>query len=331
MNRERLLPLSAIVLVAGYVLYHIWSGWGLITVHADGKPLSEIIHSIEKQAGIVMKTNMDVTTTVAMHVDKVPLSEALETLGAITDSRCRLTYVLSADKASALTALDAMNTPNPLEGWKRFDVPLMGQNARGEMVSFTDPRDDVWNVKAPSEQTLQGYLLAASTSVSAAFLCPESYNPPLSKGPPSGPIEKSISTLAKAANAHLSEVFMLTGRPPGMPPGDEEEFERPRGAGRPNPLQIRERRLAEIEKMPPSQREPAMRELEEMQQLFIGMATMSEEERRAKREELFNRPDIQDRVLEARMAREERQTPDQRQKRYQKYVERKRAAKEDGK
>ena len=57
MDRPRLLILTAITLILGVSVYSIWTNWGLITVHADGQPISEVIRSINKQAGIQLRAD----------------------------------------------------------------------------------------------------------------------------------------------------------------------------------------------------------------------------------------------------------------------------------
>src|ERR1043166_8954762 len=78
MNRQKIIISATILLVVFSIVYWVWSNWGLITVDVNGKPLSEVIRSIEKQGHIVLKTNMDAAKPVSMHVFKVPLTEALE-------------------------------------------------------------------------------------------------------------------------------------------------------------------------------------------------------------------------------------------------------------
>src|SRR5688500_2583246 len=100
MDRPRLLLFSAAGFLLFGVCYWVWSGWGLITVHADGTSLAEVIRGIEKQGGITLKTNMDPAQPVTLHVHKVPLTDARESLSAVTDSRWRLAYVFGADQGT---------------------------------------------------------------------------------------------------------------------------------------------------------------------------------------------------------------------------------------
>jgi hypothetical protein len=331
MNRQRIL-ISAVILLAVIVTAKwIISGWGLITVHADNQPLSSIIRSIEKQGGIVIHTNMDAAKQTSMHVDKVPLAEAIEVLSAVSDGRARLAYIMAADAATVETGIAAWKTASRPEGWKVVEVPTMGRRgAGGDDAPLTDPRRDVWKVKEPAEKTLQAYMENAATHVSAAFACPEGFNPAVSKSISDGEIRKAAPALASAANAKFKEVFFLTGRPPGAPEGDDEDGP-PRGGGgggAPNFALVRERRLNDIAKLPPSQQAAAKAEFDEMEKVFAEVRDLPREERRAKMEEIFNRPDMMDKMDDRRTARDELRTPEQRMKRYQKYVQRKREAKQ---
>ncbi len=330
MNRERLLPFGALLLALIVVIKWAISGWGLITVHADGRSLSEVIRSIEKQAGITIRTNMEPSTPTTMHVDKVPLAEALEVLSAVSDSRCRLAYVLASDAATVDAGIAAWTSGPRPEGWKVLEVPLMGRGGNGGAdATPLDLRKDVWTVESPAEKTLQGYLQNAAVHVSAAFACPETFNPAVNKAPSSGEIRKAIPALASSAGAKVKEIFFLQGRPPGATEVDEEDGP-PRGGGggggRPDFDLVRQRRMNEIAKLPASQQASAKAEMEEMEKVFADVRGLPQEERRAKMQEIFNRPEMMDRMDDRRLARDELRTPEQRQKRYQKYVDRKREA-----
>ncbi len=124
MNRSRWLVLAVAFLFVANLVWHIYARWGLITVHANPLPLSEVIRSIERQAGIALRTNLEVTTPVNMNVNRVPLSEALETLATVTDSNWRLTYVLAPNRADLTTAVGTLTAGQKVEGWKTLYVPL---------------------------------------------------------------------------------------------------------------------------------------------------------------------------------------------------------------
>jgi hypothetical protein len=311
-------------------------------VDVKDKPLAEVIRSIEKQGDIDLKTNMDTTRTVTMSVKRVPLTEALETLAERMDSRWRVGYFFGPDTGTVKGALESIAGGKRPEGWKNFDVRLFGRpGGLDDSAVPMDPRYDVWNVTAPEEKTLHAFLQAAATGVSASFACPEAFNPPVGKTPPSGAIRKAAPKLAQAAGAQFQEVFLLMGRPAGVAEADgdrEGEFEpggpprRPpanadRGRG-PDFSLMRARQLAEIEKLPASEQPAARAEFEEREKFFTAMRDLPAEERRGKMEEFFNRPEIQDKMDERRIRSEERKSPEQRLQRYEKYVQKKQQAKQ---
>ena len=339
MNRQKILIAATISLVVFAIVYWVWSGWGLITVEVTAKPLAEVIRSIEKQGGIVLKTNMDTAKPVTMNVHRVPLTEALETLASRTDARWRLGYLFGPDAATLKTATDAIASGKRPEGWKNFDVPLFGRpGSLGDEVVAMDPRRDRWDVQEPAEKTLQGFMQKAATGVSASFTCPESFNPAVAKTPSSGEIRKSAPQLAKAAGAKVEEVFLLMGRPQGVAEADSDRDDdggpggSPRGRGGPprgggSFTLMRDRQLAEIAKLPASEQPAAKAEFDERDKLFASVRELPEAERRAKLEEIFNSPDMQDRMADRKMKSDERKSPDQRLAKYQSYVARKQAAK----
>ncbi len=76
-----------VLILTGEVVNYFWSRWGLVTVHAKGQSLSQVIRSIEKQGHVTIRTNMDGTKPVDMWVTQVSLAEAMEKLSVVTDSR----------------------------------------------------------------------------------------------------------------------------------------------------------------------------------------------------------------------------------------------------
>lgn len=341
MNRQKALLGATLLFAVCAITYWIWSGWGLVTVDVESKPLAEVIRSIEKQAGIVLKTNMDATKPVTMHVQKVPVTEALETLGAVTESRWRLAYFFAADATTVKGALETIASGKRPEGWKQYEVPLMGRPGSENEVVPMDPRHDRWIVKEPAEKTLQAFMKAAAAGVSASFTCPEQYNPAVAKAPSTGEIRKLAPQLAKTAGASWQEVFLLTGRPAGSPETADSGRDRdddfgfggggpPRGIrgdrdrdgkrGGPDFSLMKERQLAEIAKLPASEQATAKAEMEEREKMFASLKDLSDEERRAKLAEYMNKPEVQDRMADRQAKGNERKTPDQRLQKYQKYV-----------
>lgn len=336
MNRNLWLILTLVVLVLGNVVWRIWSNWGLITVKVDGKPLSEVIRSIEKQGGVTIKTNLDGAKPVTMAVEKVELAEALETLAVVTDSRWRLTYVIGPDKGTIASALATISGGQRLEGWRTHYVPMFGLNQ--DTAVLPDPRRDLWDVQAPKEATLQSYLEQASRNVSASFMVPQTYNPAVTKAPGAGAIRKSLPKLVSRASGKYEEIFYLQGERRDRAEGDGRERRGNdddgtrfagnfgdgggRGGGF-NREAMEERMKNEIKKLPPAERAAAEAEQEERRKFFEEMRTLPPEQRAAKMEEFMEDPKNQERMDKAMAARDARQSPQQRMQRGQRYRERK--------
>lgn len=336
MARLRLLLPILLVLALANVAWMTYSRWGLVTVNADGRPLSEVIRSIEKQAGITLRTNLDPTLPVQMHVQRVPLTEALETLSTVTDSRWRLSYFMAPNKAEIASALGSVAAGQRPEGWKIAYLPVFGTPGAEIEDLPPDPRTDPWDVKAPAERTFQAYAEDAARHVSASFSFPETWNPAVTKTLKPGPISKLAPQLASAAGGKVEEVFLLQKSQRRGP--DDEEGERPartdrgerRSDGPPgnfNREAMEQRMEAEIAKLPTEKQAAARKEMDERRAFFTSLRDLPEAERRSKMEDFFSRPEIQERMEERDAQRDARRTPEQRVERYKKYVERKTAQK----
>jgi hypothetical protein len=343
MNRIRWFILTILVLAAANVGTRWWKGRGLITIHCEDWPASKVVREIEKQSGVTIKTNLTDETKVRMHLDKVPLTEALETFAVVADGRWRLTYVFGSGMGEIQNGINGMLAGERPEGWKRlyFPMRMMGEEETGPEP---DPRIDVWQVKAPEKNDFQSYAQQAANSVSAAFVFPETWNPTVTKQPASGPIKKSAPALAKASNGRVMEVFLVQKNDRDDGPrtaGDDRDRERGsgrfgfnRGEGNNDDEAERERRRrmmaerlqAEIDKLPADKRAAAQERFAERRKFFEGLRDLPEAERRAKIEEFMSSPANQERMEARESERNARMTPDQRVDRSRSYVERKQSA-----
>ena len=348
MKLTRLLALLAILVVAN-VAWRIYANWGLITVHADGTPIASVLRSIEKQAGITLKTNLAEDITVSMHVEKVPLLHALEVLAAHTESSWNVSYFAAPDKQSITAALTSMTKDQSPEGWKRFSMfGGRGGGMRGfgdgDDKGATDPREDHWKAKAPADNTLHAYFEQAALMTSAQFWAPESWNPGVAKLPKEGELQDVVPKLAKSAGGICEEVFLLRARPQNreIAAGGEERttgggdrVRRTRSGPESNGPQsetirqaMEERARAQIEKLPADKRAAALAELEERKRFWEEMSKLSPEERRARMqermEEAMNNTDAAARMENGSAKRSAMQSAEQRAERYRDYLNRKR-------
>ncbi len=335
MNRQLLLVLAVVVLLVGNVAYRIWTNWGLITVHVTDAPLPMVIKSIEKQGGISIRTNLEADKTVTMHVDKVPLSYALDVLANVADARVELAYFLAPTKPPIDALLTAMAAGEKPEGWQRFHIPLPpgGLPGAGDEGS-SDPRLDRWEVKPAPEGTLQSYLEQAAKNVSARLEAPTDWNPAVASAPKSGEIQDVMPRLAKAAGGAVEQVFFLTGRrrdavaqtsengPPepirrmlGMAGGGQDD-----AAAEKMLRAIGDRMQAAIDQMPADKKAKAQAEFDEGKKFFEGMKDLTPEQRRAKMEERMQDPATQEKFFNGMAKRDAMKTPQQRTDRYRDYI-----------
>ena len=325
MNRVVMLLGGLVLLALANFGYYLWRGWGVITVHAEDRPVAEVVRAIEKQGHIKIRSQIDPATQVRMHLDRVSLQEALESLAAVTDARWRLTYLLG--EAPALSAaLGTLGSGQKLAGWKFYYYPLPAMPGE-DTLPLEDPRRDRWEVEPVSDGKLSGYLDGGARKVSATFGIPEEWDSQVQQPPKPGPVNRVAAALAKAAGCRLEEFVLLeTSRRERR--GDEDRGEVSGDGGRFrgrdfNPEKIEQRVLAEIAKLPPEKQAAARAELEERKAFFAGIQNLSREERTAKFQELFERPEVQERFEKDRAERDARQSPAQRMARAQRYRDRK--------
>ena len=328
------------LVLTGEVAHYVWSHWGLVTVHAKGTPLSQVIKSIEKQGHVTIKTNMDGTKPVDMYVDSVPVAEAMETLSVNTDSRWQLTYFIGPDKTTVNTAVSTFASGQRSEGWRRYFIgtPPVGD----EPEALPDPRKDLWVVKQASEPTLQSYLQEAAKNVAATFYVPDGFNPPVKSAPRSGAITSSLPRLASAAKAKYEEVFLLQGAGNrqadrgGRDRGGDDGEPRlagnfgggdrgPRGGGF-DRTAFEERIQNEINKLPASQRTAAQQEHDERKKFFDAIKDLPQEQKAAAFQQLMSDPNVQDKMENANNTRDSRRSPQARIQRAGSYLSRKAAA-----
>ena len=325
MNRPRWLISIVLILLVAFVGWRIWRGWGLITIHCEDWPVSRVAHAIESQGHVTLRSNAPPETPVRLHVNRVTVAEALETVATVIEGRWRLAYVFAGDAPSVQTAVESFASSTKPEGWKTLFFPLRETVGRKDIdAPVPDPRRDPWNVKPATAATAQAYLEQAAQSVSAAFTYPEAWNPSVAAAPPTGPITQTAPRLAKAAGGRMREIFLLekdaprtAGAPRERPAGDDEARAAFNRAG------MEARMQAEIDKLPAEQRAAARKEYEDRRSFFAGMAGLTPEQRRAKIAEYLGREDTQNQIEKRLDDRSARMTPQQRVERAQQYMQNK--------
>jgi hypothetical protein len=98
-TRLRLALIILVLLVVANFGWRAWASRGLVTIHADGAPVAQVVSSLEKQGGIRLRSNLPADATVTMHVRKVPLLHALEVLSANTGAQWSVAYFTARIRA----------------------------------------------------------------------------------------------------------------------------------------------------------------------------------------------------------------------------------------
>lgn len=349
MSRTKILAGAAVV-VALLAVWRLWPD-GTISVDFTDAPLSRVIASIERQGRVDIVTNVPPETPVSLQMRRAPLLEVLETLAVRIDAELRPGLVAgpTAQLAKEATArFEQSGRPQELAvagawgGGGAFapDIPI-------------DPRRLEVAFEPAEKNTVQSALQQISVKSGLLTAVPSDWNPEITRLPKSGTAAELARAVTGSAGGKSHEVMLLVTRGGGR--DGEDRGQRPAGQGgtagpesgrwagggglrepgaggpgnRPNvnPAWMEARAQATIAQLPPEERARAQAEFDEVRTFMRSIADLPPDERRAKAEEFFNRPEIQDRMAERQEARDARRTPEQREQRMQRYVERKKQMK----
>ena len=321
MNEKRKigLVLTVLFLVGIKIIWYFYSSWGLITIHAHQQPLTKIITQIQHQGHVLLKSNLDPATLVTINVDKVPVSEALETVSVVTDSRWRLNYFLAPNQTTLQNGINTIGSGQKSEDWKIYYYPFPQQIIPASGI-IPDPRRDLWPTKVPTENSLQAYLDGAAKRVHAGFAIPTQWNPALTSALGHGMISKVFPKLAGKVHGKFEEIFLLLKvvRRQGGREGSEDGRQGPER----NFEAMSDRAEAEIAQLPTDEQAAAKIEWERRKAFFKELNDLPPDQRREKMNQLFaNDPSIQNQQAQ----RDARSTPEQKLQRAQNYVDRKQA------
>lgn len=344
MDRQKASILVLVCLILTLTAWWLFSDRGLITINVKDAPVASVVKSIQRQSGVRLVTNMPPESVVTMKVKRVPLAEAMDVLAARTDSQWRFAWLLAPSKTDISNAL--AQVPNGrVEGWREFE----GGRGMGMMTETSpDPRQFEWKPETPTDGKLQPLLDQAAQKTGLLFAAPEAWDPNVAKLPPAGLVSKSIPALAKSIKGTAeSAIFLTTFRRPQRQQQQAGEAPRernfagggggrlfaaasPRARGQVNQAWAEERMEQQIRGLPKEERAEIKRDLDEMRKFWQEVRDLPEDQRRAKIREMMDRPEVQERMEERMAAAASRHSPQQRLKRYSRYVERKKKIKETG-
>ena len=336
------LPVILVTLVVGWVGWYIYSGWGLVTLRVENAPVGKVLASISKQGGIEIVSNLDPSATVSLDVKRVPPVEALDIVAIRTDSSWRLAYLGAPDRGAIETVLGSFRTSGDTSGWSSHGRMgfTMFSPASGEAVDLRNIR---WE---PSDEgELHALLEDAGSKTGVLLAAPSDWHPNLS-APKPGPIAKAAPALFSAAGGVSREVFLVRGSPardgqdePAGRMARRRELDRRRtrrrpppreggfGRGMGNPERMAARAEAQIALLPKEEQAKAREELDAMRKIWLELRDLPEDERRAKMQEILDRPEVAERMEQRQLARDSKMSPDQRIQRSKSYWERKNNAK----
>jgi hypothetical protein len=313
----------------GVLAWRWWTERGLVTLAFANAPLSTVIESLERQGGVEIATNADPAMLVTIRVNRVPLSEAIDTLALRIDADAKLAYIAAPTSEQIRGALRAFSSGANPDDWMVFAAQLGGR-LQVSNLSAVDPRRIEWRITQTADRNLHTLLDQGAQKTGALFAVPLGWNPWLSKLPSTGEVGEVTAKLIRTANGTAKELFLLTvhsrtenpRRQGERPPGRTLFSASPRTEA-PNPEWAAERAQAAIAMLSPDEQDQARREFNEMWTFWESIRQLPEPERRAKIEEHFNRPDVEARIEEQAAARDSRRTPEQREQRYRNYIRRK--------
>lgn len=340
---RHILPVILVTFALGWVGWYIYSGWGLVTLKVEDAPVGKVLASISKQGGIEIVSNLDPSTTVSLDVKRVPPVEALDIVAIRTDSSWRLAYLGAPDRQAIETVLGSFRTSGDTSGWSSHGRMgfTMFSPASGEALDLRKIR---WE---PSEEgELHALLEDAGSKTGVLLAAPSDWHPDIS-APKPGPIEKTAPALFSTAGGVSREVFLVRGSPerdgqdqPGQGGwrgggswigGGRGEGRPPReggfGRGMGNPERMAARAEAQIALLPKEEQTKAREELDAMRKIWQELRDLPDDQRRAKMQEILDRPEVAERMEQRQLARDSKMSPDQRIQRSKSYWERKNSAK----
>ena len=326
MNRTQLLAITVVVLLLFTIVYHVWAGWGLITIHAKAEPLGKVLASMERQGHANIQTDIAGDTPVTMDVVKVPLTDALETLSVVTESRWRLLFFVAGDKASIKNAeLSWFGGQRP-DGWKMAAFPMGGNMGAAlgedEDAPPPDPRGDIWTPTTAAPAPVQTFLTDAATLTNAGFAFPNDWNPTVKSTPRPGTVAHVIPKLVSAAGGHEDELFFLS-KPARRGPRDANA-----GGGaivdfRFGPEEMAAHVQAQINRLPEDERATAQANFNTQRAFWQSLRNMTDDERRQAMQQHMQDPQVQQQRADRIDSHDSRMSHDQRAQHMQNYVNRK--------
>lgn len=338
MNLFRPIPLivsGAIGLL--WFIWHIYSGWGLVTINVQDERVDRVLSSISRQGGIDIVSTLPPETRVSLHVRRVPPVEALDIVAVRTDANWQVAYLGAPDRRTIDTALATFRSGTNPENWTSFRVGGFGGGFLSPSGTAIDLRKIEWT--PDGDASLADMLREAAEKTGIYLAAPDDWSPQV-RSPGAGAAEKNIPRIFLNAGGVSREVFLVRPDPtPDGPPtgGSEGGGGRRSWIGSPSssptrptaaaPERMTQRAEAQIALLPADEQPRAREDLAVMKKFWDEVRDLPEEQRRERAREFFASPAMQERMEELRTSRENKMTPQQMIQRSQRYWDRKAAAK----
>ena len=319
--------------------WHIYSGWGLVSLDFSDAPVGKVLSAISRQGGIEIASDLDPSTPVSIQVHRVSPLEALDIVAVRTESSWRLAYLGAQNEAEIDLALAAFRAKQPAEDWTTHSAGGFN-SVQSRSGAPLDLRLVEWQPQAGGE--LSALLTQAAEETGVTLSAPTNWNGPVDN-PEGGRITDAAPALFRAAGGVSREVFLLRGPEPGEEPAEDGEGWRGRrtwigsssrdtqgGRGFGDPERAAKRAEAQIKLLPPQEQKKVREDVSMMREFWQSVRELPEEQRRARAQEFFSRPEVQERMEDRRLARYAKMTPKQRIERSQRYWNRKAEAKYRG-
>ena len=315
-NRKTILRVTAGVVL---VLAAVWYFWpdGLITLDFNNAPVSKVISSIERQGHVRIGTNVPPETPVTIHIKKATLMDAMETLSVRVEGEVRVVYAGASTKAQAAAALVELASGKRSDQWAVAWFPSMGMTAADIPP---DPRSLPVKPEAGEKNDLQSALQQVAMKSGVMTAIPSDWNPTARMPSKTAPAASIVKQLISSSGGQVEESFLIIARggrdrAQGGPPGGQRF-----GREGMNPEWMAQRAEAAIAQLPPEERQAAKADFDSMKKTFDEIRALPEDQRRAKMEEVMNRPDVQDKMAARQDSRDTRQSPQQREQRMKAYL-----------
>jgi len=324
------------VLLLLNIWYWIWGREPRITLNVTDAPIAEIVRAYEKQGHIKIATNLPADTKATIRILKAPVPEALETLAAEVDGTWNVTYLFGKNDTEIRGFLTRFQINDPDRDWRRFGFRggMLGFEETEDLEVVADPRPTKISVETKG-RPLQEVLAEVGPQSTAMMMVQQAWNPATGNLKAKDTVPKIAKQIASKSGGKVQEVILMsTWR------GRRESEQRTaaartegeqRGDGGMNPVnRMVANGEARITTLPPEQQPAAREQLAKMQALMQEMEPLTPEQRREKMREYFSQPENIERMEERRAVRDSRTSPEKRQDRYRRYIERKREAQSTG-